>query len=82
MVGSGMEFKSERIEVGCNVYRSVQYKWHRNGEKTTILMRYEGDEIDPILISPPQIISNDEHALTIVRLYAMSLYDEEKASGD
>jgi len=77
-----MEYVAEKIEVGTGVYRSVEYAWRDDGEKATIWMRYEGDEIDPIVIWPPQKIINDEHALTIVRQYARDLYAEEKASGD
>ena len=76
-----MEFKTEEIEVGHKVYRSVDYAWLTEGDSTTFFMRYEGDEIEPLEIRRVKF-QDDEQALNMIRMWAGVLYREEKQASD
>ena len=81
MVNTGMEYRTEQIEVGTNIFKTVQYAFEPGDGKVTIFMRYDGVEIDPIQVIGPLIINNYERALVLVRMWARYLYDEDQAAG-
>lgn len=75
-----MKHKTEEIEVGNGVYRTVEYALQEIGDRVNISMRYDGQQLDPFDVCGPIYLSNLDRAHDLVVLVARWLYDEEKKS--
>lgn len=82
MVGKNLEYRTEEIEVGTNIFRTVDYAFEPGDGKVTIYMRYAGKRIDPFEVWGPLVVDNFERALTLVTLWARWLYEIEQEPGD
>ena len=71
-----MEYKAEQVEVGTDVFRSVEYAWQTDGNNTTFFMRYEGDDLIPMEIRRATF-QNEEQVLNMIRMWAGILYRQE-----
>ena len=81
MVSTEMEYKTEQVEVGTEVFRSVEYAWQTDGNSTTFFLKYEGDDIDPMKIRLV-VVQNENQALDLVRMWAGNLYRQEEQAPD
>lgn len=79
MVDKNLEYRSEEIEVGTNVFKTVDYAFEPGDGKVTIYMRYDGKRIDPFEVWGRLVIDNHERALVLVRMWARWLYEDEQA---
>ena len=63
MVGKNLEYRTEEIEVGTNIFRTVDYAFEPGDGKVTIYMRYAGKRIDPFEVWGPLVVDNFERAM-------------------
>ncbi len=70
--------KKLSVEVGTAVYRDVTYAVEQIEGGTRVHMTYAGTRVGPIDLWHPLVVTSDERAEDVVRLWAVLLYDQEK----